>query len=103
MDEQKHLHIYNFITRELEYEMELKAQPTSVTISQDSRFLLINKINSEAQLIEIASRELIQKYTGHSGGEYLIRSAFGGANESFVISGSEGEKRPHLTPSKPPY
>jgi WD40 repeat protein len=91
MDDQCHLHVYNFITRDLEYEMELKARPTSVRISQDSRFLLINKIDGEAQLIDIATRDAIQKYTGHTGGDFLIRCAFGGADESFVISGSEGE------------
>lgn len=90
MDEQYRLHVYNFVTRELEYEMELRVQPTSVNISQDSRFLLVNLVDGEAQLIEIATREPIQKYTGHKGGECVIRSAFGGANESFVISGSEG-------------
>jgi WD40 repeat protein len=94
MDDQNHLHVYNFITRELEYEMELKSRPTSVRISEDSRFLLVNKTEGEAQLIDIVSRDPIQKYTGHSGGEYTIRSSFGGANESFVISGSEGKRIP---------
>ena len=92
MDDQEHLHVYNFITRDLEYEMELKSRPTSVSISQDSRFLLVNKQDGEAQLIEIASREPVQKYTGHTGGEFTIRSTFGGANESFVMSGSEGKR-----------
>ncbi|KAL1884181.1 hypothetical protein VTK73DRAFT_5317 [Phialemonium thermophilum] len=89
MDDQCHLHVYNFETRDLEYEIEFKARPTSISISQDSRHLLVNKADGEAQLIDISSRELVQKYTGHKGGEYLIRSGFGGANESFVISGSE--------------
>jgi len=51
----------------------------------------VNRTDGEAQLIDIATRDTIQKYRGHSGGEYTIRSGFGGANESFVISGSEGE------------
>ncbi|KAK0652268.1 WD40-repeat-containing domain protein [Cercophora newfieldiana] len=89
MDERNWLHVYNFVTRELEYEWDLKVRPTSVSISQDSRFLLVNKTDGEAQLIDIATRDAIQKYRGHFGGEYTIRSGFGGANESFVISGSE--------------
>jgi WD40 repeat protein len=91
MDDLQSLHVYNFRTRELEYEWDLKSTPTSVSISQDSRFLLVNKSDGEAQLIDIVTRDVIQKYRGHAGGEYMIRSGFGGANESFVISGSEGK------------
>ncbi|KAK3365871.1 WD domain-containing protein [Lasiosphaeria ovina] len=89
MDEQQRIHVYDFVTREYLYEVELKARATSLSISQDSRFLLVNKVDGEAQLIDIASRDVVQKYHGHSGGGYTIRSTFGGANESFVVSGSE--------------
>ncbi|KAH7318617.1 WD domain-containing protein [Stachybotrys elegans] len=82
-------HVYNALTRELEFSMDLKARPTSVSISEDSRHLLINKNDGEAQLVDIMSRTSVQKYVGHSGGTYQIRSSFGGANESFVISASE--------------
>ncbi|KAK1835396.1 WD40-repeat-containing domain protein [Podospora conica] len=92
MDDQQSVHVYNFRTRELEYELNLKSTPTSVSISQDSRFLLVNKSDGEAQLIDMVTRDVIQKYRGHVGGEYMIRSGFGGANESFVISGSEDGK-----------
>ena len=94
MDDLNHIHLYNFITRELEYEMELKSRPTSVSITRDSRYLLINTKDHEAQLIDIVTREPVQKYTGHTGGDYTIRSDLGGADESFVISGSEGEAFP---------
>ena len=91
MDEQNRLHVYNGITREQEYEIDLKARPTSISISQDSGFLLVNKTDGEAQLIDILTKDAVQRYRGHAGGEFTIRSAFGGANEGFVISGSEGE------------
>ncbi len=91
MDDRKSLHVYNFATRELEYEWDMKVRLTSVCISRDSRFLLVNKVDGEAQLIDIATRDVVQKYQGHTGGDCTIRSAFGGANESFVISGSEGK------------
>ena len=91
MDDQQWLHVYNFRTRELEYEWDLKSTPTSVSISHDSRFLLVNKADGEGLLIDIETRDMVQKYRGQSGGEYMIRSGFGGANESFVISGSEGK------------
>ncbi|CAM1508370.1 Fc.00g052180.m01.CDS01 [Cosmosporella sp. VM-42] len=89
VDDQNTIHVYNAITRELEYDMELKARPTSVSISSNSQHLLVNKQDGEAQLINLSSRKLVQKYFGHKGGDYLIRSAFGGANEAFVTSGSE--------------
>ncbi|TPX17651.1 uncharacterized protein E0L32_012062 [Thyridium curvatum] len=93
MDDQNTLHVYNFVTRELEYDMDFKSRPTSVSISQDSRFLLINKTDGELQLHNLGFRgNPVRKYIGATGGKYLIRSSFGGANESFVISGSEDGK-----------
>lgn len=89
VDDHNTIHVYNAITRELEYEIELNARPTSVSISADSKHLLVNKRDGEAQLIDLETRAPIQKFLGHTGGDYLIRSTFGGANESFVASGSE--------------
>lgn len=90
VDDAQKIHVYNAVNRELEYEMELKARPTCVSISEDSRHLLVNKKDGEVQLIDLVNRSSVQKFLGHTGGEFLIRSAFGGANESFVVSGSEG-------------
>ncbi|KAM0204371.1 hypothetical protein ACHAPI_000124 [Fusarium lateritium] len=89
LDNQFTIHVYNAVTQELEFDMELKSRPTSVSISQDCRHLLVNKCDGEAQLIDLLTRNSIQKFFGHTGGEYLIRGSFGGANESFVVSGSE--------------
>lgn len=91
MDDKKHIYVYDFVTRDLKYEMELATRPTSVSITEDSKYLLVNKQDGEAQLYNIINRAAVQKYVGHSVGEYVIRSVFGGAHESFVISGSEGE------------
>lgn len=88
-DDQKSLHIYNAATRQLEYNMDVKALPTSVSVSKDSKHLLVNKRDGEAILIDLHTRTPVQKYLGHTGGDYLIRSTFGGANESFVACGSE--------------
>ncbi|KAJ0114956.1 WD domain-containing protein [Diaporthe amygdali] len=89
MDDEDHVHVYDFVTRSLKYDMELPSRPTSVSITKDSKYLLVNKQDGEARVFDIASRTFVQKYKGHSGGEFLIRSDFGGANENFVISGSE--------------
>lgn len=91
VDDQLTIHLYNAITREPHFPIHLDSRPTSVNITGDSRFLLVNKTDGEAQLYDLITHEPVQVYAGHTGGECLIRSAVGGANESFVLSGSEGE------------
>lgn len=91
IDDHKKIHVYNAVTRELEYEMTLLATPTSVSISKDSTHILVNKSDGEAQYINLNTRKLVHKFLGHTGGDCLIRANFGGSNESFVVSGSEGK------------
>jgi WD repeat-containing protein 26 len=100
VDHLNKIHVYNAVTRELEYERELKSRPTSVAISEDSQHLLVNRRDGEAQLIDLATRNVVQKFLGHTGGDYLIRASFGGANESFVVSGSEGKS---IAPKASPF
>ncbi|KAK6211900.1 hypothetical protein LQW54_005601 [Pestalotiopsis sp. IQ-011] len=90
MDDKNHIHVYNFRRRELEYSIDLHTRLTSLEISADSRFLLVNHRNGVAKLFDLALREHVQSYVGATGGDFLIRSTMGGANETFVISGSEG-------------
>lgn len=98
MDDKQHIQVYNLVTRDLEYEMDLNIRTMSISISQDSRHLLVNHQNGVAQLIDLFTREPVQTYTGHNGGEeFVIRSTFGGADESFVASGSEGKTFPGVT------
>lgn len=92
MDERSRIHVYNFGTRELHYEMSLLSRPLSITISQDSNFLLVGSQDGEINLFDLITREKIRKYLGAKGGDFLIRSTLGGANENFVISGSEDGK-----------
>ncbi|KAK4167986.1 hypothetical protein QBC43DRAFT_202672 [Cladorrhinum sp. PSN259] len=89
MDDQKQLHIYNFLTRKLEFIYHVEFRATSITFGHDSRHLLVNTVNHEALLIDLQTREVEQRYLGHTGGKFTIRSCLGGAHSSFVISGSE--------------
>ncbi|CAK7263089.1 hypothetical protein SEPCBS119000_000305 [Sporothrix epigloea] len=90
MDHEKHLHVYNFLTQELEYDMELNSRAVSIAISEDSQFLLVLRQDGEIHMYNIRVRgEPVYKYTGATVGDCVIRATFGGANESFVISGSE--------------
>ncbi|KAL2268650.1 hypothetical protein VTJ83DRAFT_3496 [Remersonia thermophila] len=89
MDDQKHIHVYSFPTREHLYDYEFNARLTSLTISRDNNFLLVNKADGEAVLMDLETRRVMQRYAGHRGGQYTIRSDVGGANENVVVSGSE--------------
>lgn len=90
MDDQSFIHVFDYQTRELRYDLELDCRGTSVRISADSKYLLVNKKDAIAQLINIATTNTVQKYMGHYPGDFTIRSDLGGANELYVISGSEG-------------
>lgn len=67
---------------------------TSVTISQDSRHMLVSMNQDMIKLMEIDTGEVIQRFEGHQQKQFIIRSAFGGADENFVVSGSEGKSSP---------
>jgi WD40 repeat protein len=90
-DTENHLHVYNFITRELEYEMDFKVRLTSVSFTKDSNYILISKIDGEIRLFSVEDRKSIRTFAGQKPGKFVIRSVFGGADESFVISGSDGK------------
>lgn len=92
MDHEKHLHVYNVLTQELEYDMELNSRAVSIAISEDSNFLLVLRQDGEIHMYSIRARgDPVRKYTGATVGDCVIRATFGGADESFVISGSEGK------------
>lgn len=84
--------VYDFHTRERDYTIETGGiRMTSLSISRDSRYMLISMANSEVRLYDIATADLMRKYTGHTQGKYIIRSTFGGSDQNLIISGSEGE------------
>ena len=64
---------------------------TCISISRDSRYMLINMAENEVQLIDIETADLVRRFLGQRQSEFIIRSAFGGADENLIISGSEGE------------
>lgn len=64
---------------------------TCVTLSQDGKTVLVSMNEGRLMLLNSSTGEIVQRYTGLRQSEFVIRSAFGGANESFVLSGSEGE------------
>ncbi|KAK1326578.1 Protein SPA1-RELATED 3 [Acorus calamus] len=63
---------------------------TSFTLSKDSKFLLVNLVNQEIHLWSIVGDpKVVCKYKGHMRTRFVIRSCFGGYEQSFIASGSE--------------
>jgi WD40 repeat protein len=83
--------VFDFATYQKIAEFQLDDfKLTSVTISQDSRHMLISMSPDQIRLMEIDTGDVIQRFGGHAQKQFIIRSAFGGADENFVVSGSEG-------------
>ncbi|KAL9229492.1 hypothetical protein vseg_004954 [Gypsophila vaccaria] len=63
---------------------------TSFSLSNDSKSLLVNLINQEIHLWTIdGDVKLLTKYKGHKRSRFMVRSCFGGLEQSFIASGSE--------------
>ncbi|CAN0897443.1 WD repeat-containing protein 26 homolog [Linum grandiflorum] len=63
---------------------------TSFALSRDNRYVLVNLLNQEIHLWNIdGDIKLVAKYKGHKRTRFIIRSCFGGSEQSFIASGSE--------------
>lgn len=63
---------------------------TSLSVSKDGRYLLVNLVSQEIHLWDMMdSAKPLFKYSGHQQTRYVIRSCFGGFDQAFVVSGSE--------------
>jgi len=72
-----------------EHVIDERGSITSLSLSRDSRYLLVNIASEEIHAWDLHERHLLHKYRGQKQGRFIIRSAFGGVNDGFVVSGSE--------------
>ena len=92
---ERQIFVYNFVTREEEYSIRLRKKMTCLSISRDSRYMLVNMADNEVQLIDIETAEIVRRFLGQKQETFVIRSSFGGADENLIISGSEGTSQHH--------
>ncbi|KAG9303962.1 hypothetical protein G9A89_005872 [Geosiphon pyriformis] len=85
----KKIHIYDLLTKLEEATLEENARITSICLSNDCKFALMNLESREIHLWDIDERRLVRKYHGQKQGKYVIRSCFGGIDQGFIVSGSE--------------
>jgi len=81
--------VYDLKTKQEHASVDMPGEITSVTVSSDSRFGLINHSPDGVMLWSLEEPKLVRKYAGQKQEQHVIRSCFGGAGENFVLSGSE--------------
>ncbi|PWN48685.1 WD40 repeat-like protein [Violaceomyces palustris] len=90
-DERQRIHFYEMDGSQFEEvgSVYLRQEMSSVAISQDSRYALINQRPDEAQIWDIQKQCFVRRFNGHRISKHIIRGCFGGFQENFVVSGSE--------------
>ncbi|KAI4350292.1 hypothetical protein L6164_004760 [Bauhinia variegata] len=66
---------------------------TSLSISGDSKFFIVNLNSQEIHMWDVAGKwDKPLRYMGHKQHKYVIRSCFGGVDSTFIASGSENSQ-----------
>ncbi|KAK7284186.1 hypothetical protein RJT34_18927 [Clitoria ternatea] len=66
---------------------------TSLSVSGDSKFFIVNLNSQEIHMWDVAGKwDKPLRFMGHKQHKYVIRSCFGGANNTFIASGSENSE-----------
>ncbi|KAH9066423.1 WD40-repeat-containing domain protein [Lactarius vividus] len=81
--------VYDLTTKRPELSVSLGSDLTSVNISSDSQYALVNQAPDEILLWDLFTGRLASKYTGQRQTRHIIRSCFGGVDGNLVVSGSE--------------
>jgi len=63
----------------------------SFSCDRTGRLAILNVASQGVHLWDLEDRILVRKFQGATQGYYTIHSSFGGENDVFVASGSEGK------------
>jgi len=84
--------VYDLQDKREEFTIKFDGELTSIKMSPDSRYALINHSPEELQMWDLKTARMTRKFTGQRQGSHIIRSCFGGAANNFIVSGSEDAK-----------
>ncbi|KAL5268237.1 hypothetical protein ACHWQZ_G002187 [Mnemiopsis leidyi] len=88
-DSHKRVRSYNFEDNTDQTIYEDENQIMNMSLSSDEKYCLLTLSKQGLVLVDIASGTTVRKYFGLHQSDYQINSCFGGANEQFILSGSE--------------
>lgn len=63
----------------------------SFSVNKADRLALLNVANQGVHLWDLQDRCLVRRFQGVTQGHFTIHSCFGGVNQDFIASGSEGK------------
>ncbi|WAR56506.1 hypothetical protein PtB15_7B355 [Puccinia triticina] len=87
---QSRIHIFNIPDKTQIGMIPLSSELTTcVSISDDSKYALINQAPNQLLLYALEEQKLIRRYVGQKQNTHIIQSCFGGLDRNFILSGSE--------------
>lgn len=69
----------------------------SFSVNKADRLALLNVANQGVHLWDLQDRCLVRRFQGVTQGHFTIHSCFGGVNQDFIASGSEGSSQTQKT------
>ena len=85
-----HITVFDIPSKSEDYTIKSLHRMTCLSVSRDSKHMLVNMANDEVHLINIETADIVRKFTGQHQDIYIIRSTFGGTDQGLVLSGSCG-------------